>query len=65
MTVMHMKADRDGKRYATTLKDRGRELLSGAPMDDFFRDYLIRVAEWTRAEKANETPAPASDAKDK
>jgi hypothetical protein len=36
----------DGSRQLTTVKERGRELVTRLPMMDFFEDYLVGVAGW-------------------
>jgi hypothetical protein len=54
-TVAHLSRDSSGQQYLTTFKDRGRELVSGVPISDFFRDYMVKVAGWKMAGSA---PAP-------
>lgn len=52
-TVAHLSRDSSGQQYLTTFKDRGRELVSGVPISDFFRDYMVKVAGWKMAGSAD------------
>ena len=51
-TVAHLSRDSSGQQYLTTFKDRGRELVSGVPISDFFRDYMVKIAGWRMAGSA-------------
>jgi hypothetical protein len=46
VTVAHLSRDTSGQQYLTTFKDRGRELVGGAPVSDYFKDYMVKVAGW-------------------
>jgi hypothetical protein len=45
-TVLHYTAIRPGDLYLTTVKDRERQGLEGAKLNDFTVDYLVGVAGW-------------------
>jgi hypothetical protein len=45
-TILHFTAIRPGDLYLTTVKDRERQGLEGAKLNDFSVDYLVGVAGW-------------------
>lgn len=45
-TVVMFGKNRAGEYSMTTVKDRGREEMEGREVEDFARDYLMRVAGW-------------------
>lgn len=48
-TVLLFQMMRQGEWYLNSVKDRERELLSGEQINDFTRDYLVKVAGWKLA----------------
>lgn len=49
-TVLWRNGARPAERPYTTLKDRARDLLNGAELEDFAQEYLVGVAGWTAEE---------------
>lgn len=45
-TVLHVQMVRDGEPTVLSVKDRERELLKGATVKDFVREYLMPVGGW-------------------
>lgn len=48
-SVMLFQMMKPGEWFVNSVKDRERELLVGAPLKDFTRDYLVKVAGWKMA----------------
>lgn len=46
-TVLLYRAVKQGEIFVTTIKDRERSALEGAPMHEFAIDYLCKVGGWT------------------
>lgn len=51
-TVLMFTKTRTGDYQLTTIKDRGRTELEREPIEDFARDYLMKVAGWKPARAA-------------
>ena len=45
-SVLLFQTMKQGEWFLSSVKDRERELLSAAPLKDFTRDYLVKVAGW-------------------
>jgi len=54
-TVLYLSKTRAGEYQMSTVKDRRREELEFAPVRDFGRDYLWKIAGWRPAETETET----------
>lgn len=45
-TILLMSKSRVGEYALTTIKDRGRTEVEKAPVTDFFKDYMMKLAGW-------------------
>lgn len=45
-TILYSQMVRAGEVFLTTVKDRERQVLEGAPIKEFTIDYLVKVAGW-------------------
>ena len=53
-TVLLFTKNRAGEYAVTTIKDRNRAELENQPIDDFMRDYMVKVAGWRPVKLAGE-----------